>query len=83
MLRGNIDEDDIENLVIEQVEFCNIVLLNKPSEVAPQELAKVREIIHVLQPKAEIMECDFGEVELGKILNTDLFDYDSVAASAS
>ncbi|MDO5443698.1 MAG: GTP-binding protein, partial [Bacteroidia bacterium] len=83
LLRGNLDEDDIENLVIQQVEFCNIVLLNKASEISPDELGKVREIIRHLQPKAEIMDCDFGEVELEKILDTKSFDYDSVAASAA
>ena len=83
LLRGNLDEDDIENLVIEQVEFCNIILLNKASEVSPAELGKVREIIRQLQPKAEIIECDFGDVELEKLLNTGKFDYDSVAASAA
>lgn len=83
LLRGNIDEDDIENLVIQQVEFCNIVLLNKASAVSPEELGKVREIIRALQPKASILECDWGEVELEEILDTGLFNYDSVAASAA
>lgn len=83
LLRGNIDEEDIENLVIEQVEFCNVILLNKASEVKPDELGKVREIIRKLQPKAEIIECDFGDVDIERIINTGLFNYDSVAASAS
>ena len=83
LLRGNLAEDDIENLVIQQVEFCNIVLLNKASDVSAEQLGKVREIIRHLQPKAEIVECDFGEVELDKILNTGLFNYDSVAGSAT
>ena len=83
LLRGNIGEDDIENLVIQQVEFCNMILLNKASEVSREELGKVREIVRTLQPKAEIIECDFGEVDLDKILNTGMFDYDSVAGSAS
>lgn len=83
LLRGNIDEEDIENLVIEQVEFCNKILLNKASEVKPAELGKVREILRTLQPKAEIIECDFGEVELEKLLDTNSFNYDSVAASAA
>ena len=83
LLRGNIDEDDIENLVIQQVEFCNIILLNKASEIPPQDLAKVREIIRALQPKAEIIECDFGEVPFEKILDTRLFDFESVATSAA
>ena len=83
LLRGNIEEDDIENLVIQQVEFCNIILLNKASEVSREELGKVREIVRTLQPKAEIIECDFGEVDFDRILNTGMFDYDSVAGSAS
>jgi len=83
LLRGNIDEDDIENLVIQQVEFCNIILLNKASMVSTADLGKVREIVCTLQPKAQILECDFGEVELGKLLHTGLFDYDSVSASAA
>ena len=83
LLRGNIEEDDLENLVIQQVEFCNIILLNKASEISADDLGKVREIIRAIQPKAEIIECDYGEVALEKILDTHLFDYDSVAASAS
>ena len=83
LLRGNIDEEDIENLVIQQVEFCNIVLLNKASEISPDELGKVREIIRALQPKAAIMECDYGEIELDSILDTSLFNYNSVSASAA
>ena len=83
LLRGNIGGDDIENLVIEQVEFCNIILLNKASEVSPDELGKIREIVRALQPKARIIDCDFGEVDFDEILNTGLFDYDSVAASAA
>lgn len=83
LLRGNLDEDDIENLVIQQVEFCNIILLNKASEISPDDLGKVREIIRRIQPKAEIIECDFGEVSLDRILDRKMFDYNSVAASAS
>ena len=83
LLRGNLDEDDIENLVIQQVEFCNIVLLNKASMVSPDELGKVRQIIRTLQPRAEIIECDYGDVELEKLIWTDLFSYNSVSASAA
>lgn len=83
LLRGNIGEDDIENLVIQQVEFCNIILLNKASEVRLDELDKVRDIIHALQPTADIIECDFGDVNLDRIIGTGLFNYDSVAASAA
>ena len=82
LLRQNIDEEDIENLVIQQIEFCNIVLLNKASEVSPDELGRVRSIIHELQPKAEIIECNYGDVDLDKLINTGMFDFDAVATSA-
>ena len=83
LLKQNLDEEDIENLVIQQIEFCNIVLLNKASEVEPEELERIRQIVHTLQPKAEIIECDYGDVELTKLLNTHLFDFNEVASSAT
>lgn len=83
LLRQNLDEDDIENLVIQQIEFCNIILLNKASEVSPEELGRVREIIRALQPKAEIIECDYCDVDFNKLLNTKMFDFDKVATSAA
>ena len=83
LLRTNLDEEDIENLVIQQIEFCNIIILNKASEVTPHELARVREIIRALQPKAEIIECDYCDVDFDKILNTQMFDFDKVATSAA
>lgn len=83
LLRKDIEEDDIENLVIQQIEFCNIILLNKASEVTPDELGRVRGIIRAIQPKATIIECDYGDVELDKILNTNMFDYEKVATSAA
>ena len=79
---NEIAEEDIENLVIQQIEFCNIVLLNKASEVEPHDLAKLKQIVRALQPKAEIIECNYGDVELEKLLNTEMFDFDSVATSA-
>lgn len=82
LTRQNIGEEDIENLIIQQIEFCNIVLLNKASEVAPDELARIRHIIQTLQPAAEIIECDYADVDLNKIIHTDLFRYGRVATSA-
>ena len=82
LVMKNIDEEDIENLVIQQIEFCNTVLLNKASEVSPKELERIKAIIRELQPKAEIIECNYADVELDKLLNTNLFDYDKVSASA-
>ena len=83
LLRGSFGEDDLEKLVIEQVEFCNVILLNKASLVSGPELGKVREIIRTIQPKARIIECDWAEVDLDEILHTGLFNYDSVSASAA
>ena len=82
LVMKNIDEEDIENLVIQQIEFCNTVLINKASEVSPKELERIKAIIRELQPKAEIIECNYADVELDKLLNTHLFDYDKVSASA-
>lgn len=81
--RTDIDDEDIENLIIQQIEFCNIVLLNKESEVTVSEANRIREIIHALQPDAEIIGCDYGDVELDKILNTGMFNYGRVAGSAT
>ena len=81
--RRDLDDEDLERLVIEQIEFCNIVLLNKASEVSPEELGRVRSIIRAIQPKAEILECDWCDVPLEKLLNTGMFDFDAVATSAA
>ena len=83
LLKSNIDEEDIENLVIQQIEFCNIVLLNKASEVERGELARLHQVIRSLQPKAQIIECDYGDVDLEKILDTRMFDFNEVASSAT
>lgn len=81
--KENIDEEDIENLVIEQIEFCNIVVLNKASEVTPEELGRVAQIIRHINPGVEIIEADYGDVDLDKIINTGMFDFDKVATSAA
>ncbi len=83
LLRPGLAEDDIENLVIQQIEFCNIILLNKASEVEPAELGRIREIIHAIQPKAEIINCDYCDIDFDRILNTNAFDFDKVATSAA
>lgn len=81
--REDLDEEAIENLIIEQIEFCNIVVLNKISEVTPEEAGRLRSIIRALQPEAEIIETDFCDFPLDKILNTNLFDFEKVATSAT
>lgn len=80
---GKIAEEDIENLVIQQIEFCNIILLNKKSEVASHDLKEIKEVLRALQPKAEIIECDYCDVDLEKLLDTRLFDYEKTVTSAT
>ena len=82
LTRKDIGEEDIENLLIQQIEFCNIILLNKASEVSPAELQRIKAILRTLQPAAEIIECDYADVDLDKIVNTRLFNYGQVATSA-
>ena len=82
LVKENIGEEDLESLVIQQIEFCNLVLLNKASEVTPKELGRIKEIIRALQPTAKIITCDYGDVDFDEILNTGLFDFDEVAGSA-
>ena len=83
LLGAKRNEEDIENLVIQQIEFCNIILLNKASEVSPEELERVRQIVRAIQPKAEIIDCDYGNVDFEKILGTGRFNFDDVATSAA
>ncbi len=83
LLGAKRDEEDIENLVIQQIEFCNIVLLNKAAEVEPEELERVKQIVRALQPKAKIIECNYGDVDFDEILGTGMFDFDDVATSAA
>ena len=80
---SKIEEEDIENLVIQQIEFCNIILLNKKSEVSREELKQIREVIRAIQPKAEIIECDYCDVDLNSLIDTHLFDYEKTVTSAT
>lgn len=78
----DMGEDDLASLVIQQIEFCNIILINKAAEISPDELKHLRAVIKAIQPKAEIYECNYGDVDFDKILNTHLFNFDKVATSA-
>ena len=82
LLGSLIGEEDIENLIIQQVEFCNIVLLNKVSEVKPEELTRLKEIILQLNPGVRIIEADYANVDLNEIINTGSFDYGETSGSA-
>ena len=82
LMKKEIDEEDLASLVIQQIEFCNIILLNKAAEVEPKELEHLKQIIRAIQPKAEIFECNYGDVDLNLIVNTKKFDWETVATSA-
>lgn len=82
LMKPNLDEEDLASLVIQQMEFCNIILLNKAAEVEPKELDHLKQIIRAIQPKAEIFECNYGDVDLDLIVNTHKFDWQTVATSA-
>ena len=82
LMKQDIDEEDLASLVIQQMEFCNIILLNKAAEVEPKELEHLKQIIRAIQPKAEIFECNYGDVDLDLIVNTHKFDWQAVATSA-
>lgn len=77
------NEEDLASLVIQQIEFCNLILLNKASEVSPDEIEHIRAIIRAIQPHAEIINCDYCDVPFDKLLNTHLFSLDAVAGSAA
>ncbi len=83
LTKKDIDEEDIENLIIQQIEFCNIILLNKASEVSVDELQRIRKILRTIQPQARIIECDYCDIDLDMLLNTHLFNFDEVANSAA
>lgn len=82
LIKPNLDEEDLASLVIQQMEFCNIILLNKAADVEPKELEHLKQIIRAIQPKAEIFECNYGDVDLDLIVNTHKFDWQTVASSA-
>ena len=82
LMKSNLDEEDLASLVIQQIEFCNIILLDKAAEVEPKELEHLKQIIRAIQPKAEIFECNYGDIDLDLIVNTHKFDWETVATSA-
>lgn len=82
LIDKHVDEEDIENLIIQQIEFCNLLLLNKKSEVEPKELARIKQIIHTLNPGAKIIECDYANVNLEEVVNTGEFDFDQASLAA-
>ena len=81
-LMGKIDEEDIENLLIQQIEFCSTIIINKVDEVSEEDLAKVRAVVKALQPKAKIIETNYAKVELKDVLDTKQFDFEKTFQSA-
>lgn len=82
LLKENIEEEDIENLIIQQIEFCTKIILNKVDQVSEEEKNRVKAVIKKLQPEAEIIEAEFGRVPINKIMGTNSFDFDKACASA-
>lgn len=82
LIGGGFAENDLANLVIQQIEFCNVILLNKASEVTPEELERIRQILRAIQTKAAIIDCDFCDIDLDRIVGTGMFNFDEVATSA-
>ena len=82
LMKKDLDEEDLASLVIQQIEFCNIILLNKAADVEPKELKHLKQIIRAIQPKAEIFECNYGDIDLDLIVNNHKFDFEKVASSA-
>ena len=82
LIKQDIGEEDIENLVIQQIEFCDVLILNKVSEVSAEELTRLKKIIKNLQPKAKIIETDYSNVDISEVLDTNLFDMENLFTSA-
>lgn len=82
LVKGNLDEEDIENLLIQQIEFCNVIVLNKIDEVTEEQLNQVRSVIKHLQPTAKIIETNYAKVPVKDIIFTDNFDFEGIASSA-
>ena len=83
LMKKEIEDDDIENLIIQQVEFCTKIIVNKTDLVTPEQLKEVESVIRALQPEAEIIEAVKGEVPLDKILGTGCFDFETASRSAA
>lgn len=82
LVKVDIEEEDIENLLIQQIEFCNVIVLNKVDEVTPEQLAQVKKVIKALQPTAKIIETNYAKVDVGEVINTNNFDFEKISSSA-
>ncbi|HCC04569.1 MAG TPA: cobalamin biosynthesis protein CobW [Clostridiales bacterium] len=82
LVKDDIEEEDIENLLIQQIEFCNTIVLNKVDDIDSEDLKKIKLIIRELQPTAKIIETNYAKVNVGEIIDTNNFDFEKVANSA-
>lgn len=82
LIKDNIDDEDLEKLIIEQLEFCNVIILNKVDEVSDEELDSVYAVIRSLQPKAKIIKTNYCKVDVDEILGNKMFDFEDAAMSA-
>ena len=82
LLNENMDEEDIENLLVQQIEYCTTIVLNKTDLVTDEEKKNVISVIKALQPKAKIIETTYGNVDVDDILSTGRFDYEKILESA-
>ena len=82
LVKEDIEEEDIENLLIQQIEFCNTIVLNKVDEIDPEDLKRIKLIIRELQPSAKIIETNYAKVDVKEIIDTNNFDFEKVANSA-
>lgn len=82
LVRKDLDEDDIENLLIQQIEFCDVIVLNKVDEISEADLKEVCAVVRTLQPRAEIIETNYAKIDLDRIIDSKRFDFQSVSMSA-
>lgn len=82
LIKEDIDEEDIENLLIQQIEFCNVIVLNKVDEVTKDQLEEVKAVIKNLQPSAQIIETNYAKVDVKEIIDTNNFDFEEISSSA-
>ena len=82
LVKEDIDEEDIENLIIEQIEFCNVIVLNKVDDITKEQLNTVKAVIKKLQPNAKIIETNYSKVDVKEIMDTNNFDFEKITSSA-
>ena len=83
LLNEDLEEDDIANLLIQQIEFCNTIVLNKVDSLSKQDLDHVKAVVKALQPTAKMIETNYCKVDLKEVLDTKQFDFSKVAESSA